>query len=278
MIRRYAYDGGPMGGGPGRIIVHTTETLGVPSYGGATNPKNVAPHLTILRGGGVQQHHPYNRAARSLRNLAGGVETNRAGLYCVQIELCAYAKNGDNLPDVQMVSLRKVVADIREETGIPAVYRLIDRGSFCYGMSSRCRMRPAEWLAFTGVEGHLGVTENSHWDPGDFDFGLLFPADAVSEADLLPLKLGDGGEGSPKIQDVKLLQTMLRRAAKRPAGDAAWLKIDGDYGPETKARIVEVLKTDGDEVGGVEWDRLSALAYAAHTHVTNPREVVDATG
>lgn len=277
IVRRYKWDGGEMKGGAPKIVLHTTESSTVPGYGGFLNIKNVAPHFTLDRSGVVFQHHPINRAARALRNLAGGVETNRQGRYCVQIEIVGYAKNGSKLPVKQMASLRALVKWIRSETGVKANYPSKIGGEFCYGYKSSCRMKYAYWPVFNGVCGHQHVPENTHWDPGAFNFAVLFvqptPAQEV-DLPLLPLKLGDGGPGNAKEQDVKALQSLLRMAAKRAPDDAAWLTISGKYDEKTKQRVAELLKTDGAEVGGVEWVMLSAEAFADHDHSYHPKPVV----
>ena len=181
-VRRYRLDGGSMVGGPSRIVLHTTETLGVPRYGDITG-LNSAPHFTVHTDGSVYQHHDIDRAARALRNVAGGVQTNRQGVHCVQIEIVAYAKNGSNLPGPQLSALRSLIAWIRAQTGIPATWRTISRGSHCYGASSPCRMSPREWVDFEGICGHQEVSENSHWDPGVFDIGAIVEDDMAQFSD-----------------------------------------------------------------------------------------------
>lgn len=174
-LRRYTRDGGSMIGGPPRIVDHSTETARIPSYG---DPKgnNRAPHFTVDRDGLVLQHQPINRAARALRNEAGGVQTNRMGKYCVQIERVGYAKEGDDIPAAQLLSMQLLHQWIFAQTGTKRYWRGKKGGGHCYGTNSPCRMSDYEWTNFSGICAHAEVPENSHWDVGSFRLSILFSA------------------------------------------------------------------------------------------------------
>jgi hypothetical protein len=171
-VRRYKVDGGAMIGGPPRFCLHTTETNVVPKYGDLLGA-NSAPHFTIHTDGEIFQHQPISRASRSLRNVAGGVQTNRQGKVNVQVEIVGWARNGSTLPAVQMAALRTVYSWARQQAGIPHTFRTISRGSHCYGADSPCRMTTFEWLNFAGVYGHQEAPESTHWDPGNFDMTTI---------------------------------------------------------------------------------------------------------
>lgn len=238
-VRRYRLDGGAMVGGPPRIVLHTTETAGVPRYGDPAGA-NSAPHFTVDADGSVLQHQPISRAARSLRNAAGGVETNRQGSHCVQTEIVGYAKNGSNLPDAQMAALRSLVSWIRQQTGVPASWRNIHRGSQCYGVSSPCRMSDREWVAFTGICGHQEVPENTHWDPGQFTIDLLtIAADGMEDQ---MLKRGSKGNAVTKVQ-----------IALRGWNPSALPKFgtDGDFGAETEQWVMNYQRAAGLDPTGI---------------------------
>lgn len=175
-IRRYKIDGGSMVGGPPRFCLHTTETNGVPRYGDPLGA-NSAPHFTIHTTGEIFQHQPISRASRSLRNMSGGVQTNRQGKVNVQVEIVGWARNGSRLPPVQLAAVRSVYRWAREQAGIPHRYREISRGSHCYGTDSPCRMTTFEWLNFSGVYAHQECPENTHWDAGTFDMDQLIGED-----------------------------------------------------------------------------------------------------
>ena len=247
-VRRYRLSGGRMvGGGPARIVLHTTETKGIPRYGSIIG-RNSAPHFTVDRSGLVLQHFPIDVAARAMRNRRGGVQTNRQGVACVQIELVGYAKYGSDIPAPQMRALRDLVDWIVEQTGATKTWRPIARGPRCYGYRSPCRMTPSEWVSFGGICGHSEVPENTHWDPGDFDFSLLF--DTEGEDTMLPLRSGDGYRSrQAKNEDVKLLQIMLNKLG-------AGLAVDGAYGPKTSGAVRSLLGGDGDTVDAAAWAEL----------------------
>lgn len=219
-VRRYRLDGGAMVGGPSRIVLHTTETAGVPRYGDPAGA-NSAPHFTVTPDGSVLQHHPISRAARALRNVAGGVQTNRQGLHNVQVEIVGWAKNGSNLPAPQAAALRRLVAWARAETGADARFRPISRGGNCYGATSPCRMSAREWVSFDGVCGHQEVPENTHWDPGAFDFATALTDPHEETA----MQRGDRGNAVRKIQ---LALKAWNPDALPNAG------ADGDFGAETE--------------------------------------------
>ena len=171
---------------PKRLIFHTTETEGVPSYGGGAS----APHLTyyVQRRRWVQ-HSSLDHAARALRNAPGGVETNRQG--SIQVELVCYSDKSvadkkssrlwvGNLPQYAYDDLAEFAAWCIVELGVTNVVRL-PRPTPKYGAGSPARMTPLEWNVFNGFAGHFEVPENTHWDPGAFDFERL----VVLVADIL---------------------------------------------------------------------------------------------
>lgn len=220
-VRRYRLDGGAMTGGPPRIVLHTTETAGVPRYGDPAGA-NSAPHFTVTPDGSVLQHHPISRAARALRNVSGGVQTNRQGLHCVQVEIVGWAKNGSNLPAAQAAALRRLVAWARAETGADARFRSISRGGHCYGVTSPCRMTVREWIELDGVCGHQEVPENAHWDPGAFDVATVLTDHHEEET---AMQRGDRGNAVRKIQ----LALKAWNPDAIPSAGA-----DGDFGAETE--------------------------------------------
>src|SRR5215208_5822096 len=82
---------GPVGsysGGPFKIVHHTTEGHTYAAAKAAYKAARSDPHFTVA-GEDVFQHIDTGKAARSLRNPPGGVETNRDS--AVQIEVVAFA-------------------------------------------------------------------------------------------------------------------------------------------------------------------------------------------
>ena len=182
--------GSMLGGGPPRGVLHTTEKYGyTPStdnYYGHRNP----PHITLdVNSGKMYQHYPFNVAARSLKNLKGGVQTNRQGSVNVQVEIAWKAAEIRKLPDSAMDQLREFLLWCRDELGIPFETTRRFVGSEGYGFSTPYRMTAGEWIAYTGWCGHQHVDENNHWNPGRLDTEKLFsippptPEGAYSDED-----------------------------------------------------------------------------------------------
>lgn len=110
-------------------------------------------------------------AALSLKNLTGGVETNRrGGVY--QVELVGRAGDVAGYNDDWY---RNVGAKCRQwcaETGTPFTFPCpFLAGS--YAERDACRLTFDQWLNVAGVVGHEHVPENDHWDPGRLDVNRL---------------------------------------------------------------------------------------------------------
>lgn len=172
--------GGGYDGRPYRVVLHTTETRGVPGYADGKS----APHLTYMPVTRQWvQHSLLVTASRALRNEAGGVQTNRAN--ALQIEIVCYSAKTiadtvgglwvGNLPTTAYTDLGQFVVWAGEVFGVKPVWP--GRQAFTYAQANTAgfRMTPNEWLSFNGVCGHQHVPENRHWDPGALDWGRLFP-------------------------------------------------------------------------------------------------------
>jgi hypothetical protein len=172
------HSGGSYVAGPYRVVLHTTETQGLPSYsGGAT-----APHLTYdPRSRRWTQHTDLNIAARALRNLSGGVQTNRQR--ALQVEIICYSNKAladqlgrlwvGNLPATAYDDLQAFIRWSSQQYGV--VDKWPGRQAFSYGGANvpGFRMTAAQWIGYTGVCGHQHVPENTHWDPGALQWGRL---------------------------------------------------------------------------------------------------------
>ena len=157
-------DAGAYVGGPYRGVLHTTEGT---SYIGAKQAylKNGSnPHFTV-EGKKVWQHVPLSKAARAMKNLPGGVETNR--LSAIQIEVVGFARTPDwSLDTIETV--RKLMIWIEEQTGIkPSAPRFLsDKDGWIARLDAPQRMAANAWKTWDGWCGHQHVPENTHWDPG----------------------------------------------------------------------------------------------------------------
>ena len=168
--------GGSYVGKPFRVVLHTTETAGVPGYGGGAS----APHITYVpKTRQWVQHTDFNTAARALRNVAGGVQTNRAN--ALQVELVCYsAKNiadqsssrlwvGD-LTDDHYLDLRNFLSWVYANFDVSSTWPEKQAFSSRQANASGFRMTGTEWNDFDGVCAHQHVPENTHWDTGALDW------------------------------------------------------------------------------------------------------------
>lgn len=187
-------NGGTWSGGPGRIVLHTTETVGWPGY----NDGNSAPHFTVRWNGSkllTRQHIPLDVAARALRNEPGGVQTNREMAWQVEIiGTCDSDANGDvrragafywpDAGDDALKALGEFIVTLAEAVNVP----LLLHGPFVqhprsYGTRASQRMSGARWDDFRGVCGHQHVPENSHGDPGDTRIGRAIALALAADRD-----------------------------------------------------------------------------------------------
>jgi hypothetical protein len=160
-------DAGGFLAGPHRGVLHRTEGATFAGARGSYLKNRSAPHFTVGLEG-LWQHIPLDRAARSLENAAGGVQTNL--LSVIQIEIVGFSK--DPWPDNLVSIVRPLMIWIEEQTGIQP-YAPTFAGSEAYGLNTRWRMPAAAWVAFNGWCGHQHVPENNHWDPGLIPIGKL---------------------------------------------------------------------------------------------------------
>jgi len=194
------HDGGDMVGGPPRWVWHTYEcgyalgaVEGARRLIAAGNEVHFCFHPIT---GEVAQLLPASRAARGLANPPGGVQTNRFGGVCLQVEVIARASRpwtGDLTP-AGRTGLGRLVRFARSH-GIPDVWPAGRPPAYPPGGSPR---RADIWTSRAGHYGHSQVPENDHGDPGAIDVGTLWAcADAVSA----PPVTTSGGEGMDLYRD-----------------------------------------------------------------------------
>ena len=112
----------------------------------------------------IVQLVPLGQAATTLRNLEGGVETNRWAR--AQIELVArshtYQWQAD--PGV-MRAFTALLLALRDAAGIPLSRPYVDAYS---GTAAAWRRRDGKWGRTAGWFNHGEIPENDHWDMGGF--------------------------------------------------------------------------------------------------------------
>jgi peptidoglycan hydrolase-like protein with peptidoglycan-binding domain len=172
-------DAGPFLGGPTKIVLHSTETgLGVPGYQGGS----VAPHETWVWQPAAgrfakYQHVSHARSAMAMKNLSGGVQTNRDGAH--QVEIAGSCDKGfaakygyPYLPGMGDDFLRALGHEVRQLAAdvnckLEAIREWVDYPR-SYGKGPS-RMTLSEWDNFGGICGHQHAAENTHGDPGSLN-------------------------------------------------------------------------------------------------------------
>ena len=248
-----------------RLVLHTTETIGLPDYASGANQ----PHLTIrLSSDGrdltVWQHQSLNIGARALL----GTSTNTAN--CIQVEQCMYS-DGDiakrvggqwvgGLSATALATLGEFYRALSDLCGIPAVFT-----------GNKSRMAQSTWLARNGwgVCDHARVPwPNSHWDCGVLDMiGALASAGAdVGHAVSKPSRGGSSrpkpGPSTASKYDRHGLTYSEVKSVQKALNDhfGAGLTVDGSYGPATLAAVKAAQRTLKVTADGI-WGDATQAAY-----------------
>lgn len=156
-------DAGSFLGGHPKAIWHKTQGN---SYSGALATYQATknwPHMTVGYDSAGKatawQHIAGGTAARALKNLPDGVETNRWN--CFQIEIVGMADNP--VPDDICAILKDVSIWLEKDFGIP---RTCSVTFLPAAHSAPGRMSFEAWRNYSGWCGHQHVPENDHGDPG----------------------------------------------------------------------------------------------------------------
>ena len=168
-----AYPGITFPDGPDVLLFHTTETTGLPWYDGGRG----APNATFdVKRRQVFQHFWNDMSSRALENRVGGVDTNHARVW--QVEIVGYSDRAiarsigrddlwvGNFTEADLEWIARQLAPLVEAFPIP--FRLSPRFTRnpVYGLSAPQRMSFDEWRAFSGWTYHAACPENVHWDSG----------------------------------------------------------------------------------------------------------------
>lgn len=244
--------------GPFKIVLHTTETLGIPSY----NNGGSAPHVTYSpRERKFYQHTEFTTSCGALRNESGGVQTNKDS--ALQLEIECYSAEwvvdqyGNGRIKASQVSeeakqdIGRFVAFLCDEFGVePELFypELDYRDGRAYGVDSPTRMSGSVWDAFNGVCAHRNVPENTHWDTGALDVeGIIEYAKdyLVPKEDIeLVLKRGDSGAL------VRSFQRALNTWAKANGVSGIDLDITGTFDYTTAKAVRKVQAAWGIDTTG----------------------------
>lgn len=153
---------GPYAGGPFKIVHHTTEGPSAAGAFAAFRQNKSDPHFTVDEIA-IYQHVDTTQFSRALKNLTGGVETNRDG--AIQIEVVGFAGRRKTRPT--LLNVARLCRWVEKEHGVPKVWPNGLPKASANGQDPGGHNRHAEtWNTKGGHYGHSQVPENEHWDPG----------------------------------------------------------------------------------------------------------------
>lgn len=217
-VRIASSAGGRLVGGPPRWVWHTFEAdpTRLTAVAGARALRAAGNDVHFVfnpLSGDIAQLLPASVSGRALQNAAGGVETNRMGSVCLQVEVIAFAARPFTaiLTPAGRAGLGELIRFARAH-GIPDVWPAGPPPAYPSGFSIRSA---ATWTSHTGHFGHSQVPENDHGDPGALDIRKLF----ATAAPTIPPSRGD---------TVFVIKTPSNGSfAVWPDGDhMAWVRID----------------------------------------------------
>lgn len=160
-----------------RGVIHMTEGSSLDGAVSAYRSKGVPPHCTAdVKAKRRAQHIPLSHSAYALKNLPGGVETNR--VHCFQIEIVGFSAHSQELSAAELEWLgrfvfRPIVQALPIRQGHPPFVGQ-DAGYTIASAKAPQRLNFQQWLVFNGWCGHQHVPENDHWDPGKLDVEAIF--------------------------------------------------------------------------------------------------------
>jgi hypothetical protein len=167
--------------GSRKLLLHSTEGGSITSAVGAYRANNSWPHATIdCTERTMARHNDWTLAARSLRNEAGGVETNRDGTIHIQLELVGFAENpADSFggrDDLEWLG-QEIIGPLCRNYNVPIASSVAWMPyPDSYGKDAPQRLSQSGWDSYSGVLGHQHVPENSHGDPGLIPINLILQA------------------------------------------------------------------------------------------------------
>jgi len=160
-----------------KLLLHTTEGSSIEGAVAAYQTNNSWPHETVdYRFGYVPRrmgHLTADRAARSLKNRSGGVETNRDGVY--QIEVVGFSQRHNEINWERLA--REILGPLCVQNGIPIVSTVTWVAyPASYGEQAAQRLSAGAWDTYEGFLGHQHAPENDHGDPGDIPINAILSA------------------------------------------------------------------------------------------------------
>lgn len=227
-------DGGSLLGGPRRVVWHSTENDPT-----KTTAATIAHYLNRVGyqchlvwnpvTGEIIQMIPADRAGRALGNAPGGIETNRGGSLCVQIEVVGRAARPFTSSEMKG---RSAIIEWLRGLGIPDVWP----GGPPPAAPGTRHVSAATWKNSSGHFSHSQVPENDHNDPGAIDIRRLFGEDDM------PL---DGKDVEKIFQTDGILDNPVPDK-DNPKVRAGWLFVDTNQRlRKLEAQVAAIAKKVG---------------------------------
>ncbi|WP_330449831.1 hypothetical protein [Streptomyces anulatus] len=238
-------------------VAHTTEGRTVPTYGGGAQAPTVTG-LPDFKAKKIRwyQHYGVDESARALMNKLGGVETNTANVFQIELVGTCDAKNAKTWggktagvdyiywPEAPEWALAEVAWLVRWLHDYHRVPLTCVKDWLAYGKDSRrpgvtpasygaspARMSMSAWRTFTGWCGHQHVPENDHGDPGSMDFARVI---ALAKGDTKPAPPKEDTDVALSDADIKkVADAVVDRLLGKDAFDAP--KDSANYSPDPKS-------------------------------------------
>jgi len=158
------------------VVLHTTETRGVPSF----NEGDTAPHYSyeVESRRWIMWAEPSAGYVGTMRGHTTGGHSN---CKAIQVEVIGYTSKSaatkagrldlwvGNWPDTAYDDLAAFFQWTMQKYGVEYRVTPTPDGGWKSGETSGLRMSPTEWDAFSGLTCHGAVPNNDHWDTGELD-------------------------------------------------------------------------------------------------------------
>lgn len=217
---------------PTKLVLHTTETTGVPGY----NSGAFAPHYTFNPKTLEWWYHGVpetDRVGTLVGSSTAGVKTNELS---IQVEIICYSAKSiadassarlyvGDLSNAAKDELARFVDYCRATLNLGPEYTPTPVGGWKYGTTASTRMSKSEWLGLDGFTAHGAVPGNSHYDTGVLDLADI--EKRTTEDDMSP----------EQEAAVNWLVTALKskRSDSAPWGAANWRRYLAVVWPNSTA-------------------------------------------
>ena len=262
------------------IVLHTTETRGMPGF----NNGDTAPHY-VYDAANRRWYTWAEYEAGYVGTMKGHNNGGHSNCGAFQVEIIAYSDGAaagsaglwvGDFTEAHYADLASFVRWARQRYGFTGDVTPTPAGGWRYGTSSPHRLTDSAYARFAGLTCHGAVPRNTHWDTGVLDLELIAdlaaggelpppvePPPTPTEGDTVyPFYETDGydkptGQGrKAKREDVRVLQGLTNDAG----GDVS---EDGKLGPATMTEIARLtgIAAQGT-ITGAHGNALRRKAYS----------------